>query len=153
MLTELIKIGISDLRRSRKSSCCEKFLLANVHTKSFGGYMKNLIKLEYVALMLLTLYFYIFLFEFSIWLLIILLLTPDISMIGYFFGNGIGAVTYNIFHNLILASMMLFLGFYFKSDLLISLSLILLVHIFMDRSFGYGLKHKDDFKHTHIDQI
>lgn len=112
--------------------------------------MKNLIKLEYVALLLLTFYLYVFWFKFSIWLLLLLLLAPDISMIDYFFGNRIGAISYNTVHNLIFPAIIIFVGFYLKMDLLISLSLILFIHIFLDRTVGYGLKHKDDFKHTHL---
>ena len=112
--------------------------------------MKILIKLEYATLLMLSLYLYIFVFKFSIWLLIILLFVPDLSMVGYLFGNSIGAIFYNVIHSLILPSILLLAGFYFKSNFLISLSLILFIHIFMDRTIGYGLKHMDEFKHTHL---
>lgn len=112
--------------------------------------MKILVKLEYLALLLFSLYLYIFVFKFSLWLLVILLLVPDLSMIGYLLGNNVGAISYNIVHNVVLPTVLLLFGLHFKSDLLISLSLILFAHIFMDRTIGYGLKYLDDFKHTHL---
>lgn len=112
--------------------------------------MKILVKLEYLALLLFSLYLYIFVFEFSLLLLVVLLFVPDLSMIGYLLGNSAGAISYNIVHNVVFSTVLLLFGLHFKSDLLISLSLIFFIHIFMDRTIGYGLKYLDNFKHTHL---
>ncbi|WP_407371963.1 DUF4260 family protein [Carnobacterium sp.] len=53
-------------------------------------------------------------------------------------------------HNLIAPCAFLTLGLYFQENFFICASLILFIHIFMDRFFGYGLKYLDNFKYTHI---
>ena len=55
---------------------------------------KILLHLEGVAILLLSLYFYSY-NQFSWLLFFVLLLAPDISMIGYLFNNKVGAVLYN----------------------------------------------------------
>ncbi|MDR0921934.1 MAG: DUF4260 domain-containing protein [Lactobacillales bacterium] len=111
--------------------------------------MKKLLVIENIFLLILTLYIYFFVFRFSILVLILGVWLPDLSMLGYFKDNKFGAYLYNSVHNLILPSFLAFVGVQFQMEIFIYVSLILFIHIFLDRMLGYGLKYTDDFKHTH----
>ena len=56
--------------------------------------MKNLIAMEEVGIFLLSIYLFMEL-HYTWWIFPALLLVPDISMIGYFWNNRIGAMLYN----------------------------------------------------------
>ena len=89
----------------------------------------------------------------SPWLLIPLLLVPDISMVGYLGGPRLGAVTYNVAHNLVLPMVAIAVGWLTVNALLALSGAILLAHVGMDRALGYGLKLPTDFKDTHLGRI
>lgn len=111
--------------------------------------MKQLVKLEELALFL----FSIFLFStlsFSWWLYPVLLLTPDLSMIGYAVNTKVGAFMYNLIHHRIWAYILIVLGTYFSNELISLAGIILLGHSSLDRVFDYGFKYGDNFKHTHL---
>ena len=114
--------------------------------------MKNIIKLEELAMFGLsswTLYF----FNAEWWCYLLLLLGPDISMIGYAGGNKLGAFMYNLFHHKGVAIVFFVLGF-LLSDVTIQIAgAILFGHSSMDRMFGYGLKLGEGFKYTHLGLI
>lgn len=114
--------------------------------------MKTTLKLEELALFLLG----IFLFSqlsYAWWWFLLLLLTPDIGMIGYFFGNKTGAFCYNALHHRGIAVLVYLSGIYFEINLLQLAGIILFSHIAMDRVFGYGLKYEKGFKFTHLGEI
>lgn len=84
------------------------------------------------------------------WTFALLLLTPDLSMLGYLKDLRTGAFTYNVVHFYGLPVALLtgsFLGDWEQGMLL---ALIWLAHIGMDRALGYGLKYDTEFKDTHI---
>jgi len=114
--------------------------------------MNNLIKLEQIALFI----FSVFLFshtDFTWWWFLVLILLPDISMLGYLAGPKIGAVLYNFFHHQALALFVICVGWQIGNDWIYLVGIILLGHSSMDRIFGYGLKYPDAFKHTHLGWI
>ena len=114
--------------------------------------MKTTLKLEELALFLLG----IFLFSqlsYAWWWFLILILSPDIGMLGYLFGNKTGAVCYNVFHHRGIAVLVYFFGIYFETDVLQLAGIILFSHIAMDRIFGYGLKYEKGFKFTHLENL
>ena len=76
------------------------------------------------------------------WWLLILLLVPDISMLGYVGGPQLGALTYNLVHNSVIGLGALAIA-----------GAVLVAHVGMDRSLGYGLKLPTDFKDTHLGRI
>ena len=86
-------------------------------------------------------------------MLVPLLLVPDISMIGYLGGPRLGAVTYNLAHNLVTALVALGAGWVVAIDPLAMAGAVLLAHVGMDRTLGYGLKLPTDFKDTHLGRI
>lgn len=114
--------------------------------------MKGLIKLEELAML-----------AFSSWLFAttgyawywfwIFLLAPDLSMIGYLAGPKVGAYLYNFFHHKALGLFLIFGGWYALTPMITAVGIILFGHSSMDRMFGYGLKHTDNFKNTHLGWI
>lgn len=87
------------------------------------------------------------------WWFLVLLLTPDIGMVGYIFNNKTGAVLYNIFHHKGLALVIYLIGCYLSIPLCQLIGVILFSHAAMDRFFGYGLKLEKGFKFTHLGEI
>ena len=114
--------------------------------------MKNLIRLEEACMLLLSIYLFSQL-RIAWWWFPVLLLSPDISMIGYLLGNKYGAVCYNIFHHKGLAILVYIAGLYFQNENLELAGLILFGHSSLDRMMGYGLKYSEGFKFTHLGVI
>jgi hypothetical protein len=114
--------------------------------------MKKLIKLE--ELMLFVLGIFMFgLLGYKWWWFLVLILAPDIGMVGYLFSNRVGAIMYNLFHHKGLAILLYFIGMYISSPILQLIGIILFSHASMDRVFGYGLKYDKGFKYTHLGEI
>ena len=114
--------------------------------------MKAIIKLEELGLFILGIYLFSLL-NFEWWWFLVLILAPDLSMLGYIFGNKSGAFFYNIFHHRGIAILIYILGCYLKMELLQLIGIILFAHSSMDRMFGYGLKYESGFKYTHLGEI
>lgn len=95
----------------------------------------------------------------SIWLTAVVaerfdnVLLPNLGMLGYFLNTKVGAFTYNIFHHKGIAIMMAAIGWFFSNDVLIACGILLFAHASFDRVWGYGLKHDDSFKHTHLGSL
>ncbi len=87
------------------------------------------------------------------WMYLLLVLGPDISMLGYFGGNKTGAFCYNLFHHKGVAIVLIVLGWYLKDNTIMIAGIILFGHSSMDRIFGYGLKTNQGFKFTHLGTI
>ncbi|MFC0234150.1 DUF4260 domain-containing protein [Vagococcus entomophilus] len=112
--------------------------------------MRKTIKLEFFTLFLTIVYTYFFVFNYSGKLFFFLFFVPDVSMVGYIFGNKLGAKVYNLGHNLILPSLLMIGSLICQQEIGIQLSLIWASHIYMDRTMGYGLKYQTGFKQTHL---
>lgn len=87
------------------------------------------------------------------WWLLLLLLLPDISMVGYLGGPRLGALTYNLVHNVVIGLAALGVGWFGAIAPLAIAGAVLLAHVGMDRSLGYGLKLPTDFRDTHLGRI
>lgn len=87
------------------------------------------------------------------WVFFALLLVPDVSMVGYLAGNRIGAIGYNLGHTLIAPAALLAWWWAGGPDSTLAIGAIWLAHIGMDHLFGYGLKLRDGFQHTHLGKI
>ena len=114
--------------------------------------MKNLLKLEELAMFGLSIY----LFDqtaFAWWWFPGLILLPDFGILGYLVSTKVGAVMYNITHHKGIAVLVLCVGWYSQNEWAILAGIVLFGHSSMDRILGYGLKYSDDFKHTHLGRI
>ncbi|MCP3739256.1 DUF4260 domain-containing protein [Rossellomorea sp. BNER] len=89
----------------------------------------------------------------SWWLFICLILAPDIGMLGYLLNIKIGAMVYNLFHTFTVSVLLLLIGFLVDSQMLLSIGLIWVAHISIDRFLGYGLKYETTFKDTHLQRV
>ena len=87
------------------------------------------------------------------WLYPLLLLVPDIFMIGYLKDKKTGAFLYNLGHSYLLPTVLICAGWNRDHPLTIAIGVIWLGHIGMDRLMGYGLKYDSDFKHTHLGDL
>ena len=86
-------------------------------------------------------------------LFVVLLLAPDLAMIGYLRGSRIGAISYNLAHLKILPLALGSIGLLTSNTLEIQLALIWFAHIGMDRAAGYGLKLETEFSDTTFGKI
>lgn len=87
------------------------------------------------------------------WLFALLILAPDLSMVGYLSSTRLGATLYNLVHNYGVPLAVLGLGWALGSESGIALGLIWLAHCGMDRAAGYGLKDTSSFQETHLGRI
>jgi hypothetical protein len=88
------------------------------------------------------------------WILfVVLLLLPDVSILGYARGPAIGAVIYNVVHTWALSGALLGLGFFLQWPVVFGAGAALLAHIGGDRLLGYGLKYPTSFQDTHLGRI
>ena len=114
--------------------------------------MKTSLRIEELFMFVLGVFLFSQL-EFSWWWFLVLILTPDIGMLGYIFNTKIGAISYNVFHHKGIAIIIYLIGVYFQNHILELTGIILFSHASFDRIFGYGLKYFDDFKHTHLETL
>lgn len=112
----------------------------------------SLLRLEGLAVLIgaLALYFDA---GFGWLLLIVLILAPDLSVIGYVAGPRTGAACYDVVHTYVLPIALGVAGVLFDANTAIQLALIWLAHIGMDRAVGYGLKYPTGFKDTHLQRV
>ncbi|MGE7765029.1 DUF4260 domain-containing protein [Peribacillus sp. NPDC096540] len=114
--------------------------------------VKKLIHSEGLMVLIAIIYIYS-INEFSWWIFLLLLLTPDISMLAYLINNQIGAKVYNLFHTYTISILIILLAVFLSQDTILMVGLIWTAHIGMDRFLGYGLKYTTDFKATHIQEV
>ncbi|QQN62048.1 DUF4260 domain-containing protein [Bradyrhizobium diazoefficiens] len=88
------------------------------------------------------------------WLVFVLLFfVPDLSFLAYLSDTRFGALIYNAAHSYMAPVALLTLGFGLASPLTLSIALIWLAHIGIDRALGYGLKYSAGFGFTHLGRI
>jgi hypothetical protein len=114
--------------------------------------VKNILKLEELAMFALSAWALYFI-NAEWWYYLLLLLGPDISMIGYIGGNKMGAFMYNLFHHKGVAVVIFVIGLLLPDRIIEMTGIILFGHSSMDRMFGYGLKLNEGFKFTHLGLI
>lgn len=90
---------------------------------------------------------------FEWWLLLVLALSPDLSMVGYLGGDRLGAAVYDAAHTYALPILLGLAGVLADAEVAKTLALIWLAHIGADRAIGYGLKYPTDFNETHLQRV
>ena len=112
----------------------------------------RLLRLEGLAVLIGALVVY-FDAGFGWLLLLVLVLAPDLSMLGYLAGPAIGAVGYDAVHTYVLPTTLAVAGVLGESETAIQIALIWFAHIGVDRFLGYGLKYPSSFKDTHLQRV
>lgn len=110
---------------------------------------RTFLRVEALATLVIVLGGY-FTLDGPIWLLVVLALAPDLSMVGYLAGPQVGSLTYNTVHTYTLPLVLGAFGFWTDARLVLLIALIWAGHIGADRLFGYGLKFDSGFKNTHL---
>ncbi|WP_370226480.1 DUF4260 domain-containing protein [Mesoflavibacter sp.] len=114
--------------------------------------MKSVLKLEELLQFALGIYLFSTL-SYTWWWFLVLILLPDIGMLGYLINTKTGALTYNMLHHKGLAILIFLAGIYFEIEVMQLIGIILFSHAALDRVFGYGLKYADNFKNTHLGHL
>jgi Domain of unknown function (DUF4260) len=117
-----------------------------------AGGPRMLLRLEGVALFVgMTLLYGVW--DGSWWVYAILFFVPDISFAAYLVGPRSGAMVYNAAHSYLAPVAIMTSGFVTSSPLVLSIAMIWLAHIGIDRALGYGLKYARGFGFTHLGRI
>ena len=87
------------------------------------------------------------------WAFALLLIVPDVSMVGYLRGPRVGAILYNVVHDLATGVVVAGVGLAIGSVPVAAAGAVLVAHSGMDRMAGYGLKFPDAFRNTHLGRI
>ena len=114
--------------------------------------MKIVLRLEAAGLLILGLFLFSQL-AYPWWLLLVLLFTPDLSMLGYLVNTRVGAAVYNVVHHKAVAVACYVGGALLVNPVIMLVGVVLFTHSAMDRIFDYGLKYPDAFQHTHLGWI
>jgi Domain of unknown function (DUF4260) len=114
-----------------------------------SGGVRLLLRLEGVAALAVAVALYAHA-GFSWPIFVLLLLSPDLSMLAYFAGPRAGAAVYNVVHTYAVALPLVLAGFFDALPALTAAGLILIAHIGLDRALGYGLKYSTGFRDTHL---
>lgn len=116
------------------------------------GGVRGLLRLEGLTLFAAMVFLYA-LWGGSWWVFAILFLVPDLSFIAYLSDAKTGAVVYNAAHSYLAPVALMTLGFARGEPLVLSVAMIWLAHIGLDRALGYGLKYSAGFGFTHLGRI
>lgn len=82
-----------------------------------------------------------------------LILVPDLALLGYLAGKRVGAIAYNTTHSLVGSLLLLGAGLFLTQPLAMSIALIWIAHIGVDRAVGYGLKYAGGARSTHLQRV
>ena len=89
----------------------------------------------------------------SWWLVLFVLLLPDVFALGYVYGPRFGAHMYNLAHATPLPALLVGIGWWHGDSMWLAIGFIWLGHIGMDRMLTFGLKYPDEFQHTHLSDM
>jgi Domain of unknown function (DUF4260) len=125
---------------------------ASTDTGTVTGGLRTLLRLEGLTLFAgMTLLYAVW--GGSWWVYFLVFLAPDLSFAAYLAGPRIGAIVYNTAHSYMAPMALMTTGFATNSPLTLSIALIWLAHIGIDRALGYGLKYSAGFGFTHLGRI
>ena len=87
------------------------------------------------------------------WIFALLILAPDLAMLGALRGPVFGAHAYNAAHTYTLPLLLGAVGWLADATWLLPYALIWIAHIGIDRALGFGLKYPGLDHHTHLGLI
>jgi hypothetical protein len=113
---------------------------------------RRLLRLEGLAVVAgaVALYFHL---GYGWLLLVVLILAPDLSAVGYAWSTSAGTLAYDLAHTELWPIGLTVIGAIGGEELLTQIGLIWLMHIGADRLLGYGLKYPTGFKDTHLQRV
>lgn len=111
-----------------------------------------LLQLEGAVVLLLALFGF-WMTQGNWWLFALLILAPDLSMLGYLGGPRLGSAVYNTIHIYFFPAVLLAISVPAFSITMWQIALIWFAHIGGDRLLGYGLKYPTAFKDTHLQRL
>ena len=121
-------------------------------TGAATGGVRTLLRLEGLVLFVgMTVLYYKW--EGSWLIYVLLFLVPDLSFAAYLISPRAGAIAYNAAHTYLAPVALMTLGFACEGPLVLSIAMIWLAHIGIDRALGYGLKYSRGFGYTHLGRI
>lgn len=118
-----------------------------------SGLPRRILRSEGLVLLVAALAAYVTALDQPWWLVPLLLLVPDVFMLGYARSRRAGAVLYNVAHSYPAPAALGALALWAEQPLWQGVSLVWFAHIGMDRALAYGLKYDSDFKDTHLGRI
>jgi hypothetical protein len=84
----------------------------------------------------------------------LLILAPDLSLLGYATKNlRFAAIFYNFAHTYALPMLLGLIAWKWHSAISAEIAAIWIAHIGMDRMLGFGLKYPESFKPTHLQTV
>jgi hypothetical protein len=101
--------------------------------------IKTLIKVEELALVILSLYLFLAL-DYDWWWFPLLFFVPDLSLTGYLINSRVGAFTYNVIHHKTLAVILYLFGGVIQMPGLQLAGVVMFGHSSLDRALGFGLQ-------------
>lgn len=111
-----------------------------------------LLRLEGVSILALSILLYRQ--SHASWILFaVLILWPDLFMLGYLVNARIGATLYNLVHTLLAPAVLVAIAILTSKWQLLPFALIWSAHIGLDRMLGYGLKYPTRFGDTHLQHV
>lgn len=109
------------------------------------------LRLEGLLLCIVTLILY---FSYGgTYLGLLLIVLPDITILGYLKNPKIGSVIYNLGHTYLAPTICLVMALYLGKLWGLLFALLWFAHIGIDRALGLGLKFPDGFKNTHLGKL
>ena len=87
------------------------------------------------------------------WLFALLILAPDLSMLGAMAGKVTGTRIYNLAHSYFVPVGIGVAAWLAGATAVLPYMLIWAAHIAIDRAVGYGLKYPGSFKDTHLGRM
>jgi hypothetical protein len=121
-------------------------------TGTVTGGVKILLRLEGLTLFAAMLVLYAT-WGGSWWIFAVLFFAPDLSFAAYLIDRKTGALVYNAVHSYMAPVALMTVGFAFDEPLILSIAMIWLAHIGIDRALGYGLKYTAGFGFTHLGRL
>ena len=87
------------------------------------------------------------------WLVVLVLVAPDLAIAGYALGPKAGARIYNAAHLYVWPLALGAIAWLAGRPVVGEVAALWALHIGLDRALGYGLKLPSDFKDTHLGRI
>ena len=116
------------------------------------GGVRTLLRLEGITLFVgMTVLYAVW--DGSWWVYALLFLAPDLSFLGYLAGPRTGAILYNAAHSYLGPVALMTSALALSAPLVLSIAIIWLAHIGLDRALGFGLKYFAGFAFTHLGRI